>query len=224
MMVVCTTKRFAIRSNLPNCVPFQAGEFGMPSNCVAQCEAIYALEKGEIDNRVWSDRAARYRAVEGRYQGHRRHHRLGLRTERSLNSELQGHRTGIPRRPYGVIDESYVWCPRNSVSPVTACCNDNFNTPQVRLRHLNELVAREGTRDQRNANRPLILSLKGLAQCRRTLCGLNGVLPHFFISSRILSIVPIVRVIPSLTLVSAELLFTHGPGPSGETATKADKR
>ena len=43
------TKRFAIRSKLPNCVPFQAGELGMPSDCVAQCEAIYALEKGEID-------------------------------------------------------------------------------------------------------------------------------------------------------------------------------
>ena len=49
VMVLCTTKRFAIRSKLPNCVPFQAGEFGMPSDCVAQCEAIYALEKGEID-------------------------------------------------------------------------------------------------------------------------------------------------------------------------------
>jgi mRNA-degrading endonuclease toxin of MazEF toxin-antitoxin module len=48
-MVLCTTKRFAMRSKLPNCVPFQAGEFGMPSDCVAQCEAIYALEKGEID-------------------------------------------------------------------------------------------------------------------------------------------------------------------------------
>ena len=49
VMVLCTTKRFAIRSRLPNCVPFQAGEFGMSSDCVAQCEAIDALEKGEID-------------------------------------------------------------------------------------------------------------------------------------------------------------------------------
>jgi mRNA-degrading endonuclease toxin of MazEF toxin-antitoxin module len=47
--VLFTTKRFAVRSKLPNCVPFQTGEFGMPSDCVAQCEAIYALEKGEID-------------------------------------------------------------------------------------------------------------------------------------------------------------------------------
>ena len=49
VMILCTAKRFAIRSKLPNCVPFHAGEFGMPSDCVAQCEAIYALEKGEID-------------------------------------------------------------------------------------------------------------------------------------------------------------------------------
>jgi hypothetical protein len=37
------------RSKLPHCVPFHAGVFGMPRDCVAQCEAIYALEKGEID-------------------------------------------------------------------------------------------------------------------------------------------------------------------------------
>jgi mRNA-degrading endonuclease toxin of MazEF toxin-antitoxin module len=49
VMVLCTTRRFAVRSRLPNCVPIHAGEFGMPSDRVAQCEAIYALEKGEID-------------------------------------------------------------------------------------------------------------------------------------------------------------------------------
>ncbi|MGZ3300202.1 MAG: type II toxin-antitoxin system PemK/MazF family toxin [Isosphaeraceae bacterium] len=49
LMVLCTTRRFAIRSKLPNCVPFRACEFVMPSDCVAQCEAIYALEKGVID-------------------------------------------------------------------------------------------------------------------------------------------------------------------------------
>jgi mRNA-degrading endonuclease toxin of MazEF toxin-antitoxin module len=48
-MVLCTTKHFAVRSKLPNCVPFHAGEFVLPSDCVAQCEAIYALNKGEID-------------------------------------------------------------------------------------------------------------------------------------------------------------------------------
>jgi mRNA-degrading endonuclease toxin of MazEF toxin-antitoxin module len=49
VMVLCTTRRFAVRSTLPNCVSFQAGEFGMPNDCVAQCEAIYALERTEID-------------------------------------------------------------------------------------------------------------------------------------------------------------------------------
>jgi len=49
VMVLCMTKRFAVRSKLPNCVPFQAGEFSMPTDCVAQCEAIYALEKREIE-------------------------------------------------------------------------------------------------------------------------------------------------------------------------------
>jgi mRNA-degrading endonuclease toxin of MazEF toxin-antitoxin module len=29
VMVLCTTRRFTIRSKLPNCVPFQAGEFGI---------------------------------------------------------------------------------------------------------------------------------------------------------------------------------------------------
>lgn len=47
--VLCTTQRIAVRSRLPNCVPFRAGEFGLPSDCVAQCEAIYALDRGEID-------------------------------------------------------------------------------------------------------------------------------------------------------------------------------
>jgi mRNA-degrading endonuclease toxin of MazEF toxin-antitoxin module len=49
VMVLCTTKRVAIRSKLPDCVPFHVGEFGMPGDCVAQCETIYALEKGQID-------------------------------------------------------------------------------------------------------------------------------------------------------------------------------
>jgi len=49
VVVLCTTQRIAIRSTLPNCVRFHAGDFGMPNDCVAQCEAIYALEKTEID-------------------------------------------------------------------------------------------------------------------------------------------------------------------------------
>jgi mRNA-degrading endonuclease toxin of MazEF toxin-antitoxin module len=49
VMVLSKTKHFALRSKLLNWVPFQAGVFGMLSDCVAQCQAIYASEKREID-------------------------------------------------------------------------------------------------------------------------------------------------------------------------------
>jgi len=52
VMVLCTTRRFAIRSKRPNCVQFQAGEFGMPGDCVAQCEAIYAFGEGRDRHRA----------------------------------------------------------------------------------------------------------------------------------------------------------------------------
>jgi mRNA-degrading endonuclease toxin of MazEF toxin-antitoxin module len=48
--VLCTTAQFAVRSTLPNCVPFQAGEFGFPQDCVAQCEAITFVDKQDIDS------------------------------------------------------------------------------------------------------------------------------------------------------------------------------
>lgn len=47
--VLCTTVNFAVRSSLPNCVPFRAGEFGLPQDCVAQCEAITFVEKQDLD-------------------------------------------------------------------------------------------------------------------------------------------------------------------------------
>ncbi len=47
--VLCTTMNFPQRSGLPNCVPFQAGEFGLPKDCVAQCEAITFVNKTDID-------------------------------------------------------------------------------------------------------------------------------------------------------------------------------
>ena len=36
LVVVCTSARFALRSTLPNCVPFLAGHFGFTKDCVAQ--------------------------------------------------------------------------------------------------------------------------------------------------------------------------------------------
>ena len=47
--VLCTTVNFAVRSTLSNCVPLRAGEFGLPQDCVAQCEAITFVDKQDLD-------------------------------------------------------------------------------------------------------------------------------------------------------------------------------
>ncbi len=49
LVVVCTSARFATRSKLANCVPFQAGEFGFTVACVAQCENMLSIDKGQLD-------------------------------------------------------------------------------------------------------------------------------------------------------------------------------
>ena len=49
LVVVCTSARFAVRSTLPNCVPFQAGQFGFTAECVAQCENILSIDKTQLD-------------------------------------------------------------------------------------------------------------------------------------------------------------------------------
>ncbi len=49
LAVVCTSARFAVRSKLPNCVPFQAGDFGFTVDCVAQCENILSIDKAQFD-------------------------------------------------------------------------------------------------------------------------------------------------------------------------------
>ena len=78
MTVLCATKLVAMLSKLPNCVPFQADEFGMPSDCVARCDAIYALETAEIRIAAGA-MSTRCHAIARRHQSHRRCHRLGLR-------------------------------------------------------------------------------------------------------------------------------------------------
>ena len=40
VVVPVTSEGFAVRANLPNCVPFSAGQFGFDKNCVAQAEQI----------------------------------------------------------------------------------------------------------------------------------------------------------------------------------------
>lgn len=49
LVVPCTSARFELRSQLPNCVPFQAGQYGFTSNCVAQCENLLSIEKAHLD-------------------------------------------------------------------------------------------------------------------------------------------------------------------------------
>src|SRR4051812_8693377 len=48
VVVVCTSARFAVRSTLPNCVPFRAGQFGFTADCVAQCENILSVDKADL--------------------------------------------------------------------------------------------------------------------------------------------------------------------------------
>jgi mRNA-degrading endonuclease toxin of MazEF toxin-antitoxin module len=48
-VVPCTSRHFQRRRTLPNCVPFAAGQFGLPQDCVAQCELIASIELGSLD-------------------------------------------------------------------------------------------------------------------------------------------------------------------------------
>ncbi len=49
LVVVCTSARFSVRSKLPNCVPFRAGEFGFTTDCVAQCENLLSIDMAQLD-------------------------------------------------------------------------------------------------------------------------------------------------------------------------------
>jgi mRNA-degrading endonuclease toxin of MazEF toxin-antitoxin module len=62
VVVICTSARLAARKQLPNCVFFQAGEFGFTRDCVAQCEQLLTLDQqevplqgplGEVDEIAW---------------------------------------------------------------------------------------------------------------------------------------------------------------------------
>ncbi len=63
VVVPLTSTNLEKRWNLPNCVPFKAGSFGLDKDCVAQCEAITFIEKdfiilntgpiGTLDGEKW---------------------------------------------------------------------------------------------------------------------------------------------------------------------------
>lgn len=47
-VVMCTSKRFRERANLPNCVVFHAGQFGFTRDCVAQAETVGFIEISQL--------------------------------------------------------------------------------------------------------------------------------------------------------------------------------
>ena len=49
LAVFCTSARFAVRSTLPNFVPFAAGQFGFTTDCVAQCENVLSITMSQLD-------------------------------------------------------------------------------------------------------------------------------------------------------------------------------
>lgn len=48
LAVPFTTAHLERRKELPNCVPFEAGDFGLPKKCVAQAEALTQLRKSNL--------------------------------------------------------------------------------------------------------------------------------------------------------------------------------
>lgn len=50
VVVVLTSAHFRVRSQLPNNVPFRAGEFGLSADCVAQAESISRISVDWIDS------------------------------------------------------------------------------------------------------------------------------------------------------------------------------
>lgn len=48
-IVVITSSKLAVRTGLPNCVPFRAGDFGLPRDCVAQGESIAPIPTAMLD-------------------------------------------------------------------------------------------------------------------------------------------------------------------------------
>jgi mRNA-degrading endonuclease toxin of MazEF toxin-antitoxin module len=47
--VLITSGKVTLRSTLPHCVPFQAGEFGLAKDCVAQAETISYIGVSDLD-------------------------------------------------------------------------------------------------------------------------------------------------------------------------------
>ncbi len=46
--VLITSTRFSLRSTLPHCVPFHAGESGLDTDCVAQAETVSYIAVADL--------------------------------------------------------------------------------------------------------------------------------------------------------------------------------
>jgi mRNA-degrading endonuclease toxin of MazEF toxin-antitoxin module len=79
LVVVCTSARFAARSTLPNCVPFQAGQFGFSTDCVAQCENILSIDRFQLDLDAGPIGMLDERVLRGVIKAIGNCHRIGLR-------------------------------------------------------------------------------------------------------------------------------------------------
>jgi mRNA-degrading endonuclease toxin of MazEF toxin-antitoxin module len=49
VVIPFTSTRYQERSQMPSCVPFKAGDFGLTKDCVAQAEAISFVEISTLD-------------------------------------------------------------------------------------------------------------------------------------------------------------------------------
>ncbi len=49
LVALVTSRRFAFRATLPNCVPLRAGEFGMVRDCVVQCESVFPAFVADLE-------------------------------------------------------------------------------------------------------------------------------------------------------------------------------
>src|SRR5215469_4175089 len=61
--VLITSKRFEERSKQPHCVPFQAGEFGLSKDCVAQAESLFSLHRDDLGEHVGTLENERWREL-----------------------------------------------------------------------------------------------------------------------------------------------------------------
>lgn len=49
LAVPFTSKQFDVRKNLPNCVPYTAGQFGFTKDCVARGDQITFVDQEKLD-------------------------------------------------------------------------------------------------------------------------------------------------------------------------------